>query len=252
MGDFVPENELEQLLLAAFGDPSRRPAFYRAFLEGAVLIMDATPLPPEDASAGAAPPPGLADLRIRMLQIDAVTYLPVFTSIKRIEAHGHREGHYLMIRTRALLGAVPDAPVIVNPGSTLFLALSRREIAALLDGTLFRSNDPEAHRVAATGLVIEPLRDPPLELMTRLVQLFRIREAVRAACIVSMRDAAAGETTHPLVGIEAGEGWDALLREVMEIIDTHGRPGEVVDVFPLDDRPFSARVKTEGRTFFQR
>jgi len=89
-------------------------------------------------------------------------------------------------------------------------------------------------------------------LMGRMVQLFRIRETVRAAYIVSMRNAAQNETAHPLVAIEAGGDWDALVREVMEIIDTHGRKGEIVDVIQFDDRAFSAQIKQQGKAFFRR
>lgn len=245
MADFVPENELEKIFLAGFGDPARRPAYYRALLEGSVIIMDANP-------PGQAAPTGHADLRIRMVQIEGVTHLPVFTSMKRVEAFGHREGHYLEIRTRALLEAVPDTPVIVNLGSTHSMGMSRLEIAALLNGTLFRSNDPDQHRMAVGGLEVGPLGDPPFTLMGRMVQLFRIRETVRAAYIVSMRNAAQNEKAHPLVAIEAGGDWDALVREVMEIIDTHGRKGEIVDVIRLDDRAFSAQVKKQGKAFFRR
>lgn len=245
MADFVPENELEKLFLAGFADPAVRPAYYRAFLEGSVIIMDANP-------PGQAAPTGHADLRIRMIQIEGVTHLPVFTSMKRVEAYGHQEGHYLEIKTRALLDAVPDTPVIVNLKSAYCMGLNRTEIAALLDGTLFRSNDPDQHRMAVSGLEIGPLGDPPFSLMGRMVQLFRIREPVRAAYIVSMRNTAQNEKPHPLVGIETGGDWDALVREVMEIIDTHGRPGEAVDVCRLDDRPFSKQLRQEGKAFFQR
>jgi SseB protein N-terminal domain len=116
--EFVPQNELERLFLAASADASARPAYYRAFLEGGVIIMDANP--PERT------PTGAGDLRIRTLQIEGVTHLPVFTSMARVEAYGYREGHCLEIRTRALLEAVPATPVIVNPGSPYYMGLSRQ------------------------------------------------------------------------------------------------------------------------------
>ena len=245
MAEFVPENELERLFLAGFGDPAARPAYYRAFLEGSVIFMDANP-------TGPLPATGDTELRIRLIQIEGVTHLPVFTSMSRVEAFGHREGRCLEIRTRALLDAVPGTPVIVNLGSKHSMGFSTVEVAALLNGTLFQSNDPDPRRMAVAGIEIAPLADPPFKLMLRLMQLFKTREAVRSAWIASMRNAAQNEQHHPLVAIETGSGWDALVREVMEILGTHGRPGEIVDVIRLDDGAFSGRVRREGKAFFQR
>lgn len=235
---------MERLFLAGAADAAARPAYYRAFLEGSVIVMDANP--PDRT------PTGAGDLRIRTLQVDGVTHLPVFTSMARVEAYGYREGHCLEIRTRALLDAVPDTPVVVNPGSAYYMGFSRQEVAALLAGRMFRSNEPNQHRVAAGGLELAPLTDPPFALLSRMVALFRARPAVRAAHAVSVRSPSADEKPHPLIGVDAECGWDKLIREVMEIIDTHAPPGMVVDVCQLDDRPFSTQLRQEGNAFYRR
>jgi hypothetical protein len=132
------------------------------------------------------------------------------------------------------------------------MEFNRAQIAALLNGMPFASDDPDRHRVAAGGLEIERLGDPPFTLLGRMVQLFWVRKSVRAAYVVSLRNPARNEKAHPLVCIEAGNDWDALAREVLGIIGTHGRKGEIVDVYRLDSRPFSAQLRQQGVAFFHR
>jgi hypothetical protein len=127
MPHFIPENQLETLLLDAYADATRRPAFFRKFLEATIFVMDDPPA----GDGGTRPGPG-----IRMLDINGVAHIPAFSSVGRIGDFGHRAGQYHEVRTRALLESVSGFPLILNPGSSPAKIFSREEVAALLDGTL--------------------------------------------------------------------------------------------------------------------
>lgn len=127
---FKPENDLETMMLDAAIDSSKRPAFYKRFIEGTVLVLD-NALP-----SVASVPAARRNPSFRMLEIDGVPHCPVYSSTVRAADHGHREGYFHEVRTRALLQRMRDVPVVLNPGSKPCKIFSREEVAGLLDGSL--------------------------------------------------------------------------------------------------------------------
>jgi hypothetical protein len=137
MAKFLPENKLEILFLDAFADASRRPAFYRAFIEGTVMVMDDDP-PADGAARPAARPPS-----VQLLEINGTPHVPVFTSPSRISAYTQRGGRCHQVGARALLESMRNLPFIVNPGSSPCKVFTREEVVALLDGTLLAAAGKE-------------------------------------------------------------------------------------------------------------
>ncbi|OGA25874.1 MAG: hypothetical protein A3I02_13585 [Betaproteobacteria bacterium RIFCSPLOWO2_02_FULL_67_26] len=135
MANFLPESKLETLFLDAFADASRRPEFFRAFVEGTVMVMDEDP--PVPAGAPAAPPAPRPS-GVQLLEINGTPHVPVFTSHSRVKAYTQRGGRCHQVGTRALLESLRTLPFIVNPGSSPCKVFSREEVVALLDGTLLQ------------------------------------------------------------------------------------------------------------------
>ncbi len=127
---FKPENDLEILLVDAATDASRRPAFYRKFLEATLLVAH------DDESRPVSLPASRRQPSFRMLDIGGVPHCPVYSSTARAAEQGHREGYFHQVKTRALLESLRNVPFILNPGSTPSKVFSREEIAGLLDGSL--------------------------------------------------------------------------------------------------------------------
>jgi len=127
---FKPENDLEILMVDAAADASKRPAFYRRFIEGTVLVLDNAL--PQHASVQAA----RRNPSFRLLDIDGVPHCPLYSSTARAAESGHKEGYFHEVKVRALLRRMGGMPVILNPGSKPCKVFSKEEVAGLLDGSL--------------------------------------------------------------------------------------------------------------------
>ncbi len=135
MASYKPENDLEILLVDAATDASKRPAFYRNFLEATLLVAH------DDESRPVSLPAARRQPSFRMLDIDGVPHCPVYTSAKRAAAQGHSEGYFHQVKTRALLESLRNVPFILNPGSIPSKVFSCAEIAGLLDGSLLSGDE---------------------------------------------------------------------------------------------------------------
>lgn len=125
---FVPENALEQLLMAAATDPEARPAFQQALL--AADLCAATPEPA---------PEGVRELeagdQVSLLNVpgrDGAPVAALFSSERRIvDAFGPGTG-FLLIPARELLDMVSVTGAFLNPGSDYGVEWSPADLCALL------------------------------------------------------------------------------------------------------------------------
>ena len=128
---FVPENDLERSLALATADPSRRPVFYRDFGQATVYFVLHGPPP---AEPGPFTLTRGAHLRIAPVKADSRSYLPVFTSVKRLTAALKDADGCIGINALEFLKITRGAEVILNPGSGCAKVFSAGEIATILDG----------------------------------------------------------------------------------------------------------------------
>ena len=70
------------------------------------------------------------------------TFLPVFSSMLRMQEYVKQETKFLRIKGRALLEMTRGAPVTLNPASEYGKELTAREVVMLLDGTSGRTHQP--------------------------------------------------------------------------------------------------------------
>jgi SseB protein N-terminal domain len=84
---FVPENRLEERLMAAARDPAARAEFYRELIASDLLVIDEGRVPervPEET--GRVTLEAGRQLRIRNIEFRGESYLPVFSSLTRLRA----------------------------------------------------------------------------------------------------------------------------------------------------------------------
>ena len=98
---FIAENELEKALVAAVKTPSSAPEFYRLLLESDLLVMGAAE-GREEAQEQFSLEPG-TNLKLVTGLKDGVQYLPIFSSLARMQEFVQQETKYLSINGRALL-----------------------------------------------------------------------------------------------------------------------------------------------------
>lgn len=225
---FVPENDLERLLVDAATKEASRPAFLRALLDSELFVLG-------DLTSSDVPfdTPTTVEkdtkARFRVAKEDGHDYILLFSSLPRLTAFIKSEESYLRMRARDIFQNTPGAYYVLNPGAPYGKEFLPEEVARLLN--------PQG--AASTITLTEPTQvligQPkvyPWTLMQALGELFRARNHVQAAYIAQVAGLQ-GLEPHPLVGIEATGDWDRLSEEVGQAILT-AHPGQPVDVIRVE------------------
>ncbi len=226
---FIPENELERALVAAVKNPQLAPDFYRLLLESSLLVLG-TAQGQEGATHELTLAPGS---RINLVtgQKDGHPYLPVFSSLVRMQEYVKQESKYLSMKGRDLFELARGAPVTLNPASEYGKELSAEQVRQLLD-PIERSGPPRA---------IVGEADYPMPLVEALTRVFAARPEVEAAWMIQVTFADRAQEPHPLVGIETDAKAD--FRGLVDAIQKETEnavPGTVFDVQRIDrQRPNS-------------
>jgi type III secretion system (T3SS) SseB-like protein len=130
---FEPENSLEALMQAAGKDPGVVPTFYRALLETEIYVL--TPEAPMQ--------PGRRrslkfqeKIDIAAVEFQGMTWLPAFTSKKRISDYVKKQETCLGAAARNLFEMLPAANFWLNPLSECQKPMPATEIALLMSGKI--------------------------------------------------------------------------------------------------------------------
>jgi hypothetical protein len=220
---FISENELERALVTAAKNPHQAPVFYRLLLESDLLVMG-TAEGRESATEPFAITPG-GKLNLVTGTKNGDHFLPVFSSLLRMQEYVKQECKYLSIKGRALLELTRGAPVILNPASEYGKELSPQEVVQLLD--------PPAARTQRT---ITGEADYPAQLVETLTGVFAGRPDVEAAWMIQV-SFVGQDAPQPVVGIETMGDWPSLAQAIAEAAEKFV-PDMSFDLQRIDrDRP---------------
>jgi hypothetical protein len=218
---FIAENELERALAKAVRNPASAPDFYRLLLQADLLVLG-TVEGREDAQAEFTPSAGSRFNLVPGMR-DGSPFLPVFSSLARMQEYVKEESKFLRVNGRALLDLTRGAPVILNPASEYGKALTPDEITILLDGAM-----PDG---APRTIIGEA--DFPVALRDALIAVFKTRPDITAAWMIQVTFADRAQEPHPLVGIETTGDWPSLIMTMQEAAE-NAAPGLVFDVQRVD------------------
>jgi hypothetical protein len=231
---FISENKLEEALVAAVKNPATAPAFYRLLLESDLLVLG-TAGGHETADKRFSLEPGGQLQLVTGEKSDGQKFLPVFSSLARMQSYVKQEAKYLAINGRALFEITRGAPLVLNPASEYGKEISPQEIDHLLAPQTADEMEPHSAKT------ILGEADYPVALVGGLTALFRARPDVRTAWMIQVTFADRGLQPHPLIGIEldsAGGGDMASLVQQIERIAESAAPDMVFDVQRVDrDNP---------------
>jgi hypothetical protein len=216
---FISENELEKALVKAAKNPAAAPDFYRLLLESNLLVMG-TAEGQENASEEFSLSHG-GKLNLVPGLKDGAQYLPVFSSLPRMQEFVKQESKYLSIKGRDLLDITRGAPVTLNPASEYGKELSAREVLQLLDGP-----GAGVPQLSSEDSYPEPL-------VMALLSVFETRPEVIAAWMIQVGFADRDADRHPLVGIETTGDWQILMQAIEVAAQVHV-PGMVFDLQRVD------------------
>ena len=220
---FIAENELEKALVAAVKTPSSAPEFYRLLLESDLLVMGAAE-GREEAQAQFSLEPG-TNLKLVTGVKDGNPYLPVFSSLARMQEFVQQETKYLSINGRALLELTRGGPIILNPASQYGKELSPLEVHQLLGGPTAPS---EKHIITGEAPY-------PMPLVQALTSVFAARPDIETAWMIQVTFADRANQPHPLVGIETAGDWPSLVQAIQAAAEAHV-PDTLFDIQRVDRR----------------
>ena len=217
---FIPENDLEKALVRAVKEPAAAPHFYRLLLASDLLVLG-TAEGQEDATRAFSLAPGS---RINLVPgtRNGSQFLPVFSSLARMQDYVKQESKYLSVNGRALLDLTRGAPVILNPASEYGKEFAPDQVRQLLDGL-------GSTRTVAGDAVY------PAALVEMLAALFATRAEIENAWVIQVADASNPTLPRPLVGIETDSPaqWASLMQAIEAAARSH-LPGQVFDVQRVD------------------
>jgi hypothetical protein len=199
---FISENELERALVKAAKNPEAAPDFYRLLLESDLLVMG-TAEGRESATETFTVTPGSRFNLVRGMK-NGEPFLPVFSSLLRMQEYIKQESKFLSIKGRALLELTRGAAVILNPASEYGKELSAQEVTKLLDPN-----------TAHTQRTITGEAEYPVALVETLTGVFAARPDVEAAWMIQV-SFSGQEAPQPVVGIETAGDWPSLAQAIAE------------------------------------
>jgi hypothetical protein len=228
---FAAQNALEEALLRAASDPAFRPKFYKE-LEKADLFIIQESLP------GEVPGPRVLkageQLRIFPLEWNAKSYLPVFSSPLRIKAFAPQSDFAFMgINAMALLKMTRGAEMLLNPGSEIGKELKKEEIAAILDGSIWKTGESHTVEEDSQVLIGEPAQVPG-ELLGALERYFKNEKSVKRAYLAQILDPKRNEGAHKLLALECTGEWERIVSEAGMVAQNIAQK-ELVDVMQIDE-----------------
>jgi hypothetical protein len=156
-------------------------------------------------------------------------YLPVFSSLARMQEFVKQDSKYLSIQGRALLELTRGAPVTLNPASQYGKELSPAEVKHLLDGAPPRRPIP----------IIAGQAEYPALLVQALTPVFAARSDIETAWVIHVAPAERTDQPHPLVGVEldprtAGD-WPSLMQAI-QVAAEASVPDMMFDIQRVDRR----------------
>lgn len=214
---FKPENKLEDALVRAVSDRSAAPEFYRLLLESDLLVLG-TVQGQEDNTDTFSAPPG-SELQLVAGEKNGQKFLPIFSSLTRMQDYVKVESKYLTVNGRGLFETTRGAPLVLNPASEYGKELAPHEIAMLLgDGA------PRGEPKVVIGEA-----DFPTALLDALTGVFQSRPDVQAAWMIQVTFADRAHEPHPLVGIECTGDMTSLVQSIQQAAERDA-PGQVFDI----------------------
>jgi hypothetical protein len=237
---FISENRLEAALVKAVKTPSAAQDFYRLLLESDLMVLGT--IQGRETSQGQRTLELGAKLDLVFGRHQEQEFLPVFSSLPRMQAYVTKDSPCITLKGRDLLDMTRGMPVILNPNSEYGKKLTADEIAQLLDSAGPQLTSPP-----------RPIPDDyPMDLVEMLRMLFAARPEISRAWMVRITPSGQAEN-HPLVGVETSGDMAALMADI-ERAALAAVPGLIFDVQRVDrDNPIGmAGALLQAPPFYER
>src|SRR5262245_36368905 len=122
---FEPQNQFERILMKAASDPAQRPQFYKDLTGAELFFIQEGPLPEKNERIVLEEE---QSLQIREIEQNGKRYIPVFSSLPRLQAVIESEVSFMALNALEFMKITRGAELILNPGSDYAKEFTREEI----------------------------------------------------------------------------------------------------------------------------
>ena len=235
---FVPENEMERLLVQASTDPVARPQFYDRLLHSAVFVLpngpplsaegDPVELPEE---GGLMTFPTGTKLGFQPVQSGDRNLLPIFSSLLRLQRFSRVEVRYLEMSAREFFTLTQGREVVLNPGTEYGKEFTVTEIEQMLTG--WKPSKTYITQKETQVRLGQPARYPSA-LTEALSRLFSGIKDVESAYLAHLDNSDQSDPPHTLIGIKATGDWNTIAARAGIVLEGVEIPDPPVDFFRMD------------------
>ena len=245
---FEPVNTLEKSLMSAATNPSSRPQFYRDLLEADIFIIqygkNNLNIKNNVLQEG-------ADLKIQHITKDGISWLPIFSSLQRLQQFIRSESSYLKLKARDFFEMARGAHVVLYPGFDYRKEFLPQEIEKMLDGSIFKPTQRHVAQKDTQVLIGQPAIYPT-KLVKALAEYFATNKFVNRAYLVQFHNPESGEPPHLLIGIDASDNWGKVSGDAGMISSEVLGKGEIIDLVRLDNSSFSQHIINSSKPIYQK
>jgi hypothetical protein len=245
---FVPVNNLEKSLVSAATNPSSRPQFYRDLLETNIFVIQygKSNLNIQDNVLREG-----TELKIEHLERDGIAWLPIFSSLERLQQFIRTDATYLQFKARDLFEMTRGAHIVLNPGFDYGKEFVPQEIAGMLDGSIFKPRQSYVAEKETTVLIGQPATYPH-QLVKVLSEYFARHKSVNRAYLVLFHNPDGDEKPHLLIGIDLSGDPENVFGEAGMIGSEVLEKDEVLDFIRLDNSGISQHIMNSTKPFYQK
>ena len=228
--EFVPENQFEESLMRAANDPAHRPQFYKDLCNADLFIIQHGKKAPESHERTTLKEG--ATIQIQNIEHNGKPYIPVFSSLSRLQLVISEEVSYLGVNAIELMKFTQGAELLLNPGSDYGKEFTENEISSILDGSIWHPSESYIQKKEAKILLGQP-KVYPMELTTALSRLFKKNKNVKRAWVAHFHNPEDGQPPHTLLAIDAGDSYSEIAGEIGIVISNINIPNPPVDIIPI-------------------
>lgn len=244
-----PQNNLEKSLITAASDPAYRSQFYRDLVDADFFIIQEGPVP--ESSGRVVLSKGMP-LQLRNIEWEGRPYIPVFSSLPRLQSAIREEVAYLALNALEFMKITQGAELLLNPGSDYGKAFTREEIASIVDGSIWKPTEKLAAKKNTQVMIGHPA-NYPTQLVDALSRYFKRTKQVKKAYLAHFFNPERDEKPHTLIAMQVVGDWDSVMagagmvaRDVevpdppVDFLRITGQGG-IEDYFKGDNKPFYER-----------
>ncbi len=204
---FDPQNNLEKSLIKAASDPAHRPQFYKDLAGSDFFIVQEGP-PPE--SSGKMVLPKGTSLQLQHIEWEERSYIPVFSSLSRLQATIQEEVGYLALNAVEFMKITQGAELLLNPGSDYGKAFTKEEITSIVDGSIWKPTEQYVAQKDTKVMIGQP-PNYPKKLIEALTRYFKGTKQVKKAYIAQFFNPEDGEKPHTLIAVQVDSDWEPVM-----------------------------------------